>query len=197
MARFYKWLLRAWPLLGMLLLLLFHLSLLEVFPSLSNEINETVTLVVQIVGGLLVLYSIDTNIGVIRGGSLFADLKRYLREFPLIKHHYVLEVQGASHSVTGSNIRLSVSRNPDTVEGRLDYLQEQIDAVRSDLSEDISKVERQLREQNLDTERKVDEIASDVAQLSAKVQKVSVGSIKTQLFGVMLLIYGAFVSYVA
>src|SRR5687767_14327271 len=96
-----RWIWRAWPVLVIGSIFVLHLLMLRSLDVDATTINETVALVLQISGGGLILYSIDSNIGVIRGGSLLSVFRNYCREFPLLSRTRVLEAHGASYSIFG------------------------------------------------------------------------------------------------
>ncbi|RFC33088.1 MAG: hypothetical protein DID91_2727703235 [Candidatus Nitrotoga sp. MKT] len=87
------------------------------------------------VGGLLILYSIDSNIGVIKQKSLYSILTDYFKEFPLLKRSVVIELQGAAIVMSGGKAKVTVGRNPQSIDEKLEYLQEQINEVKRDLEQ--------------------------------------------------------------
>ncbi|MEQ8689532.1 MAG: hypothetical protein RIC89_01675 [Pseudomonadales bacterium] len=192
-----QWTWRAWPVLAISSTAVIHFLLIESLALDSQQLHTAVALVTQLLGGLLVLYSIDSTIGIVSGTSLITDLKQYLMEFPLIKRHVTLEVQGANHMVTGGKVRLSVGRNPKTVEEKLSYLQEQIDEIRRDFQEDFAEVKALIDTKTNQLSDRISSVQTSVNELESTVTKISVGGVKIQLLGVMLLFYGAITSYVA
>jgi hypothetical protein len=106
------WSWRAWPALVVLALICVHLLLIYYFCLNASATNKTISLFSQLVGGLVILYSIDSNIGIIKEKTLFAIFAKFLSEFPLIKRSIVIEVQGASMSILGGKAKVSVGRNP-------------------------------------------------------------------------------------
>ncbi|WP_411871769.1 hypothetical protein [Vulcanococcus limneticus] len=194
--RLLKWVLRAWPVLAVGVLFLAHWFVLCLAPDHSQIINKSIALQLQIFGGLLVLYSIDSNIGVIRGGSLFSDLRKYLGDCPLFRKAYVIELQGASIGALGGRARLSARRNPKSVEERLDYLQEQLNEIRKDHQEDITELSTSIQQHKEAADGLVGRLEQSISQIDSKVSAVSVGGIKFQIFGVLLLIYGSVTAYI-
>jgi hypothetical protein len=104
--RLIKWVWRAWPILVIGFLFCAHLLLLNYFSQWADFINKTAALVSQLVGGLLILYSIDSNIGVIKQKSLFSVLANYIKEFPLIKSSVVIESEKQGSEKQGSGLVL-------------------------------------------------------------------------------------------
>jgi hypothetical protein len=195
--RLLKWVGRAWPVLGVSVILLGHWFFLCLAPDHSQIINKTIALLLQISGGLLVLYSVDTNIGVIRGSSLFSDLRKYLGDCPLFRKTYVVKLRGVSAGALGGRARLSVRRDPKSVEERLDYLQEQLNEIRKDYQVDIAELSARIEQHKEVTDSLLTRLEQSIRQIDLKVAAVSVGGIKVQFFGVLLLIYGSITAYIA
>lgn len=110
--RLIKWFWRAWPILILIFLICEYLLSLNWFSQNAGFINKTASLVAQPVGGLLILYSINSNIGVIKQKSLLSILTSYFKEFPLIKKSVVIEARGAAMAMTGVKAKITASRNP-------------------------------------------------------------------------------------
>ena len=83
--RTFKWMLSAWPILIPAILIATHLFWIENSGAAPESVNKLISLILQVVGGLIVLYSIDLNIGVIQKSGLFAMLTAWFKAFPLIK----------------------------------------------------------------------------------------------------------------
>lgn len=196
-ARLIKWVWRAWPVLILLSLLSVHLMLIYYFCLESEVTNKTISLVAQIIGGLLVVYSIDSNIGILKGGNLFVEIISYLKSFPLIKRSVVIHSQAAvssAYSITG---KVKVGRKPNTISEKIDYLQEQIDDLKSEYGHNIKELHKKIDGIYKEIGKKINQTNATVRAIEAKMEIVSVGDVKIQLFGVFLIIYGAISGYMA
>lgn len=181
-----------------MLLVVAHLLLLGQFPQGTVLINKSITLVTQLIGGLLILYSIDSNIGIIKQKSLLTLLANYFREFPLIKRSIILEGQVASMAITGVKGKIPFGRNnPQSVDEKIQYLQDQIDEVRRDFEQETKDINEKIDHQAKETKAKIQESRSVLRNLESKMDEVSTGGIKLQLFGVLLMVYGAVSGYAA
>lgn len=192
-----KWSWKLWPGIVLLVLFLFHLSLIYYFCLNAGTINKSIALVSQIFGGLLVLYSIDSNIGVLKGNSLFEMFMNYLRECPLIRRSVVIEAQAGSYGISGAKAKLTVGRNPKSVEEKLEYLQEQINEVRRDFEEETKELNQKINANLKEMNTKIEATQTELRTIESKMDEVSVGGIKIQIFGVLLLIYGSISDYFA
>ncbi len=196
-AKLLKWMWRAWPLWIALALLLRHVMLLRVLPDMSTRINSTLFLTLQLVGGAIVLYSIDANIGVVRKGSLLAEFFSYLSEFPLLRRSLVINLKGQSTSVVGGTMRGRITRTPQSTEEGLKYLQEQIDEIRRDHDEELKALKKSLSDRIAKIESSVSNLSTNIRELDEKLDSTIVGDIRVQLFGVILIAYGAIGAYAA
>lgn len=195
--RLIKWLWRAWPIVVLAPLIGAHLLLLSLFPQSAVLINKSIALITQLIGGLLILYSIDSNIGIIKQKSLFLLFANYFKEFPLVNRSTTIELQGASMAITGGKAKLSVGRNPQNIEEKIRYLQEQINEMKQEFEQETKDIHERIDRQTKEMNVKIQETNSALKNLESKMDEVSTGGIKPQLFGVLLMIYGAVSGYAA
>lgn len=195
--RLFIWLWRAWPIFALLGILLVHLAFIHIFSWNAAGTNKTIALISQLTGGLLVLYSINSNIGIIKGQSVFGMFINYLREFPLIHRTIVLEAQGIASLARVGKPSLTVSRNPKTLEEQLDYLQQQISDVRRDLIQEAAELNQKIDDYSREQKSRLGEVQASLKTVESKIDEVSVGGISIQLFGILLLTYGSVADYLA
>ncbi len=149
------------------------------------------------VGGLLILYSIDSNIGVIKQKSLLTVLAAYFKEFPLIKKSVTLEVQGFANATSFGKAKITVGRNPNSIEEKIEYLQDQINEIKHDLEQETKELNEKIDRQSKEMGTQIQETKSALRNLESKMDEVSTGGVKVQLFGVLLMVYGAIADYAA
>jgi len=194
-SRLGRWVWRAWPFVAIVLIGIFHYIFIGALSFNAQTTNETISFITQISGGLLVLYSIDSTLGIVSGSSLSKGLVQYFKEFPLIKRKVVTAVGGGSISLVGGKVRMRVGRNPGTIEGKLEYLQEQIDELRQHVKEDIDEVRELVNDKAEKITDRVSSIEGSLTKIDQTVKDVSVGGVKAQIMGVLLLLYGAVIAY--
>jgi hypothetical protein len=195
--RLFKWSWRAWPALLLIALICIHLLLIYYFRLNASTTNKTISLTSQLVGGLLILYSIDSNIEIIKKKNLRAVFINYLKEFPLIKRFpVVINGLGAAIAV-GSEGKFTVGRNPQTIDEKLEYLQEQINEVKQDLEQGLRELNEKIERMSKEMNAQIQETKTKQQNLESKTEEVFIGGIKVQLFGVLLMIYGASSGYLA
>ncbi len=192
-----KWLSRAWPILVFVTLVIAHMVLLHYFHQSASLIHKVISLLAQLGGGFLILYSIDSNIGVLKKKSLITLLAAYFQEFPLIKRSVTLEVQGLVSTSSLGKAKLTVSRNPNNIEEKIEYLQYQIDEIRSEFEQGCNELNEKIDRQSKEIGAQIQEWKFTLQTLESKVSEVSAGGVLVQLFGVLLMVYGAIAGYMA
>jgi len=190
------WLLRAWPFLATGALLAAHYSVYVYTPGKIAAINKVAASALQVIGGLIVLCSVNQNIGLFKQQSLLAMAAEWFRTFPLIRRSVTINVEGACLAVVGGEADITVTRKCNTIEEKLADLERQIHECRQlvldkekKLKDKIGHVEASLRE-------KIAQNGKQIAKVKLLLHESVVGGISAQVFGVLLVIYGAVVGLI-
>lgn len=195
--RLVVWLWRAWPIIVMLFLVGLHLTALAKFQVHSATVNKVAGTIMQIVGGLIILHSVDSNLGIFRNQSLVRVVIAWFRDFPLFKRTLSLSANlSASMSASGTLSTL-VKRAATTVEERLAEAERQIEELRADLRAKHQALEARIEKVKTDLSASIISNQTDLKRLAEQIEKATVGSFKQQAFGVMLAVYGAATSLFA
>ena len=109
----------------------------------------------------------------------------------------MLEAEEGSIGVTGGNVEFSIIRHPKSIEEEITYLQEQIEWVKRELKQKIVDVNEKIDRNSRETKSENQKYSVAVNNIESKLGKFSLGSLKIQLFGVLLMIYGAISGYLA
>jgi hypothetical protein len=192
-----KWLCRAWPFFGIALLILIRFLLISYFSFNASSTDKFLSLVSQILGGLFILYSIDSNIGTINDKNLFSIFSNYLRQFPLINRSVVAKGSLATISMSSPTGKTTVSRNPISVNEKLKYLQEQIDTIKEEIKMESKELNAKIDRCSTELNNKIQDTKVSLEKIDLKIKEVSIGGINEQIFGVLLMVYGAISGYVA
>ena len=195
--RLIQWFGRAWPVIVIVLVICGHFLLLDYFSQSDEFINKTASLLAQLAGGFLLLYSIDSNIGIMNEKSLLTMLKNYFKEFPLIKKSVVIELKGVALTVSAGKGKVVVERNPQSINEKIEYLQEQIDQIKLQLDQESKELNKKIERQSEEINAQIQDAKSTLRIFEDKMVEVSTGGIKAQLFGILLMLYGAFAGYFA
>ena len=186
------WRLRAWPVLALLPVVGFHFSLLQVWPAHADLINRYTSAITQIAGGLLIIVSVDQNLGLFRKKSIRGVLAEWMNSFPRTAKVISL----SSHSTIGFGGSASLGsvttpRQPVTLEEQIAELKLRIDAVAAEANRKHSEVAQRIETVRADLQKAFAQTQEDVTKLTARVDEATVGGFKMQLFGVLLAVYGA------
>jgi hypothetical protein len=160
-----------------------------------SHANRLISLILQSAGGLIVLYAIDSTLGVVGNtslGKLFID---YLKRFPLIKRSCTLDgrIAAARCSASGGKLRIGLPKS--TLEEKIDNLQQQIDWLKEDFGEEINSIKNQLDESDRQHQQAEKILRESINNLKQQVKELTVGGVKVQIFGVLLMLHGATASY--
>lgn len=191
------WALRAWPALGLLPLFGIHYWAIAHFTSQTVLVHKLASSVSQIVGGLLIVYSIDQNLGLFRNQSVLSSITAWVRQFPIVKN-IVAHVATGSISVAGSSVAGFVGRTaPTSLEERVAELEHAIEGMRKQFKSDVNRLDTRISSTHNDLSGRIDLTSTRIEGLSRTLEEAAVGGTKLQAFGVLLAIYGAITSVFA
>jgi hypothetical protein len=162
------------------------------------QINKTLALVLQVIGGLLVLYSIDSNLGLFEKGKLMTLGKRWLISHPFAKTE-VETINLTASANFGVRFVLEDSEReiPVSLDERVGLLFEYVERLKKDLSRQKELHEKLVKDlEDKLTERQAS-LSSSVNEIKNNLESVAIGGLKLQVFGVVLVIYGSILSYIA
>jgi hypothetical protein len=205
--RFTKWILKAWPALYLIIIFVIHQIALrsycidgisDFFCWSNSSINESLSFSFQIIGGLLIIYSIDNNIGLFKNKNLLSVAKEWLKSAPFIKQKTItINAQGIASAEAFGSCSVVVTKNPQTTEEHLQYLQEQIDYIKKDISSTKSGIQKDLDAMKDEYKENYSANNELIRDLRNKLETTAIGGIKVQIFGVLLMVYGSAISYFA
>jgi hypothetical protein len=186
-----KWILKAWPVLLIIAIALIHFLVYSFIQYKGESVNRVTGSILQLIGGLVVLFSINKDIGIFKHGNLFSMVKNWFKAFPLIKKTITLNVASGVFTTTFGTPTITIKHKFNTVGEKLEELERQIDEYRkiifdreNTMMERLSSIQSKLEGSILKTNNEV----QDVKKL---LDESVVGSFKEQIFGVLLVIYGA------
>lgn len=191
------WLLRAWPLLALPPAFLLHWLLLKSFPKDPLVVNKIVGMLLQVIGGLLILYSINDNLGLFRRKSIPRAVADWFESFPISRKPVCANVSGIGSVIYSGTASVQASLVPSTIEERLATLEADIRTIRSEISTNEEAAHRQLHEAKEEIAGGLESTVNRIDDLSKKLEMATVGGFKTQAFGVLLALYGAVTSLYA
>ena len=188
-----NWLLKAWPFIIVFCISVIHHKVLTLcLPDTAEKTNQAISAFMQIVGGLIVLSTINSNLGLFGKDSLLSKPVNWLKSFPLFR-----KSQGGIGSINGTLSGLTCSAEGHesrvfyTIEEKVEEAQRQIDEIRKILYRKESELLSKINEVGKKLLDPIDKNQNDINTLNGILAKTAIGSLNTQVFGVLLVIYGA------
>ena len=191
------WLLRAWPVLALVPIVITHAGAHQLFPTDTIMVNKVTGTVLQVVGGLIILYSVNANLGLFREQHFGSIVVGWFRSFPFFRKSVTVSLSGACSVAISGNARISVRRGTTTVEEKIAELERQLDEFRQHVIEDIQAVNARIAQVQTELSKAVATNTATLNQLSSRLELATVGGFKQQAFGVLLAVYGAVTSVFA
>jgi hypothetical protein len=189
-----KWIWLAWPILVPMLLGLVHC----LFFSITGKnpfAHKLFAAGLQVIGGLLVLYSINANMGVFRNHGLATAIRNYLQEFPLRnpRSHIIKASTGNAFGFSGA-AAVSFGRAPVTLKEKIAALEKEVSAIRELIAEREKVLHGRIDEVGSQVQKSSEEHRQRIDVLSDRLERTVVGGVKLQAFGAILVAYGAVLS---
>lgn len=191
------WLLRAWPLLSLVPVIAVHVIAIRTFPADVLMVNKLVGMALQVLGSLLVLYSVNDNLGIFRSKSLKATVIDWFRSFPVARKPITLSASGCVSANRLESLPSAVIKRASTLEERIKEVERILSELRIQVTEEVKTLSRQIEDAKSELRRQNDETSSRVSDLSKRLEHTVVGSFKFQSLGVLLAFYGAVTSVFA
>lgn len=197
--KYVKWIFRAWPFIFTALIIIAHqytstLPCYFQWLCLSNQvIDKYLSFGLNISGGLLVIYSIDSNLGVFKKGNLYTLFAKWVKSFPLLKgESLTIVVDSGKCTLTGHPARIELTKPPESIEELYRFTQEQVSLLRKDLKSERKNRDEALGKMANEWSTKHSAINKNVTEINGQLKAIAIGGIKLQIFGVLLLTYGSY-----
>ena len=192
-----RWLMRAWPALTLAPVGAAHFLAARQFPSDLVIVNKSVGMALQILGGLLVLYSVNDNLGLFKAQSLRATIVGWFLSFPRVRPPINLSVAMNASSSISASMSATVAKRATTLEERVAEVEREMSELRGVVQRNLDNVRTRIEEVRSELQRQVSETSNTVGGLSSRLEQSAVGGFKLQSLGVLLAIYGAVTSLFA
>lgn len=195
MRRFYNWCRRAWPLWASLMVIAAHLGVVSMFPQQSNEINGGFSIAMQVLGGLLVLYSIDSTLGLMREESIFRVIMKWLQDCPLWSKPKGVEVSVSSAASAMASFNPRVKTAIASLPDRVTELERQVEEVYREMDRKTQALKELISEAKGQLSTRIGGAESAIRGVEQKLNTTMLSGIKQQVFGVVIAVYGAGLGY--
>jgi len=205
MKKYLIWFKQAWPIIYLIPIIIFHYLLLNL-PCFNHEIlcydnpsiNKLISLILQIIGGLIVIYSIDSNLELFKKKNLFNISIAWFKRCPIRKSKTIEFKLATSKSKNlTSTVNVELAKKPETVEDKINDLYEKLKSLEEKTQKHNINFTKQIAKINDVNNKKQLSTSKSLRSIENKLENISIGGLKLQIFGVFLLIYGAILGYLS
>lgn len=195
--RLTPWLMRAWPVLALAPVVACHAIALRAVPADPVFVNKLVGMSLQVIGGLLVLYSVNDNLGLFRSQSLKSAIVGWFKDFPLVREPifaYSSTCDGAD--VTSASVN-TATHMPNTLEERVAEIERKLAEIQIQVALEVRAINVKIEDAKSELGMQITETSTKVIDLSKRLEHAAVGGFKFQALGVLFALYGAVTSVFA
>jgi hypothetical protein len=193
----FPWVFRAWPILFLLPVGILHFLAIRLLPLETVMINKLWGMLLQVLGGLLVLYSVNDNLGLFRAQSLASAVAKWFKEFPIKRKPVVVRSTVNSTINFSSSVSGTVRRAHSTVEERIAALEQMLQDLQKQIQMEVKTINISIEATKNEFQKKITDTSSKIIDLSSRLEHAAVGGFKFQILGVLLAVYGALTSVFA
>ena len=191
------WLMRAWPILALAPVVVFHFIAHQVYPADPDFANKLVSASLQFAGGILVLWSVNDNLGLFRSQSLKSAFIGWFKDFPRVRKPifaYSSTCDGAD--VTSASVS-AAAQIPNTLEERVAEIERKLAEVQSQLAQEIQAINVKIEEAKSGSRKQIAETSTGIADLAKRLEHTAVGNFKLLSLGVVFAFWGSVTSVLA
>ena len=191
------WLMRSWPILALVPVAIFHFISHQVYPADPVFANKLVSASLQFAGGILVLWSVNDNLGLFRSQSLKSAFIGWLKDFPRAREPifaYSSTCEGAD--VTSASVS-TVIEIPNTMEGRVAEIDRKLAEVQTLLAQEVQAIRGKIEEVKSESNKQIAATSTEVTTLAKRLEHAAVGNFKLLSLSVALVFWGSVTSVFA
>ena len=153
----------------------------------------------QIVGVIVVLISINSNISIINKSTLLRTICSLFSTFLSERPIFNLPSNSASANIIEGGDIVSayggVAINTQNNDEQIAYFSEQLSIIKTTVDKNFQDTKIKINELYEKLDGKIINTESNLIVLSSKLSDITTGGIRLQLFGILLMINGAWYSF--
>ena len=191
------WLMRAWPILALAPVAVFHFIAHQVYPADPVFGNKLVSAIFQFAGGILVLWSVNDNLGLFKSQSLKSAFIGWFKDYTRIREPifaYSSTCDGAD--VTSASVS-TVAQIPNTLEERVAEIDGKLAEIQTQLTQEVYAINVKIEEAKSESSKQISETSTGIANLAERLEQMAVGNFKLLSLGVALAFWGSVTSVFA
>ena len=175
------WFWRTWPALVMAALAYVHWNALDCFSAETVLVNKLTGTAMQVVGSLIVFYSVDSNLGLFKNQSLVATVIGWFRECPIFVRSITLSASATASCGASASMSATVIRAATTIEDRLAALEGRFEELRSEVATQHREIHFRIEEVKSKLSNSIGSNQSALRKLSVQVEKATVEVLSNRL----------------
>lgn len=189
----YNWgIKQTWPISLIPLLIFSHLFLRFIFSDNSNKqlVDLYISSIYQIMGGVIILFEINSNIKIIDDKNILTCIKNWFLSNPLfLKPKHVTSTFSCVAKVTigASGIKKEFH---DSLEDKIDYIERQIQTLNDKINDNYTNIINYIDQSNTQLMNEIKKINNDTCELNKNLRATTTAGAKHAILGVSAVIYG-------
>lgn len=180
---------RPWPVWITILLMVLVLVAGLLFRQYWRTIFAAGGALMQGLGVFILIFILNQNMAILKGGSLVSEIKQWQSEYPLTKKSFQLAIDDA---VVGTAIdTITLRRQADTLEEKIEILEEEIKLIKGEAIENRNTLKKEI-----DAIRAcINDVDAKVSNISEKLEDTVIGDFRWPIFSTLIILAGLFVSF--
>ncbi|MBD5803070.1 hypothetical protein AZOA_25050 [Azoarcus sp. Aa7] len=188
------WIKESWPITAPALLAMIHFVVVFRIGLSAEDVvwfNKWSSAILQVVGGGLVLLSIDSNIRLFDRDSLKARVRAYFQRLPFCCWRHTLTPESAHLSLSGGTPTVRFRSCDNTLEGRVKQLEADLTFLQQELTQTASVLRMEMQKASENFILKLEDVKTTTSRMELGLKQMTGSGVGQQVFGVFLVFHGA------
>jgi len=191
--RLFVWLMEPGCLYLFPIFLIIHIAFLYHWVSNKTQINIYASVLFQIVGGALVICTINSKLNILSGSSLKKSVIDWFKRMPIRTKVVSLQANGINAKASITSAELKVIPRMETIEEQVAFLFEEMSRFEGKINDLKKEVENKIQTINVNFKSSMKSQQEQIYRLGETVDKVIVGDVKLEVLGVLCILYGVLI----
>jgi hypothetical protein len=191
--RLYNWSRKPWPLHIFPFLVIIHLLFLQFLPESHQKINDYFSACFQILGGLIVLHSINSNMRFLSKSNIIKEVYAWIKSFPLRSRNVTISISDSISATSSLSANLVVVPKLSNIEEKVEHLLEEIKRIDSKIEDTKKDFREEIQRHTEKSNKKMSKLHNRTHEIEMNLKRTVVGSVKLEVLGVFTISYGIFI----
>jgi len=191
--RLYNWSRTPWPLHIFPVFVFIHLFLQQLLPENHLKINSYCSAAFQIIGGLIVIHSINSNMRLLSKSNMIKEAYEWIKSFPLRLKNQTINVSGLLSATASLSANVVIVPNLSSIEEKVEYLLKETKRIESKIDATKKQLQKELQLANKGSKKKHLKLQKEIHEIGMNLKNTIVGSVKLEVLGILTISYGIFI----